>query len=313
MTDKQIYKLCRQYGAMSLKGRSKFVALLPEVAKRSIHRKYGFGSIYEFAAKLCGVSKNVVNEALRVYGKIKDKPDLLKQFKEQGINKVRLVANIATKETDKEWAEKVSTMTKPALETHVRDIRKSHPGMGITENVNSDLSQKQAQKSLFDDLPETSTNDYMSSYTLFKANLDPKTIQQLEIIKAKMGKGTTWNEAFEKILADATPAPKREYKTKASKTKSSKSRNISAKQKREMPDICEVPGCNKPAEVTHHTDRWALTKSHEKLVSLCRDHHELAHRGYLGEENGFKPLIKAIIDPIKTAIDRKMLGYLRGS
>jgi len=309
MTDKEIYDRCCEYGAMSLKGRRKFVTLLPEVAKRGIHRKYGFGSIYEFGAKLCGLSRNVVNESLRVYGKIQDKPELLKQFKEKGVNKVRLVANIATKQTDKLWAEKVGTMTKPALEIHIKDIQNGHPGMGIPKNTNSNLTQQQAQNPLFGEPCEISRNENMSSpRETFTVKLDPKIVQQLKIIKSKMGKDTCWNEVFEKILSDATPEPKREYKQRPHK-----SRSLPAKKQREMPQICEVSGCNKPATINHHTNRWALTKNHKNVKALCKIHHELAHRGYLDEENGLRPLINAVINPIKAAVDKKMLGYLRGS
>ena len=123
-----------------------------------------------------------------------------------------------------------------------------------------------------------------------------------------MGKGTTWNDVLSQLAALAAPAPKREYKQRPHK-----SRPVPAKKRREQPDICEVPGCDEPATEIHHPKRWALTKNHDQLVSLCRGHHELAHRGYIDEKNGMKPLIKAIVDPVKAAIDRKMLGYLKGS
>jgi len=307
MTDKEIYDRCCEYGAMSLKGRRKFVTLLPEVAKRGIHRKYGFGSIYEFGAKLCGLSRNVVNEALRVYGKIQDKPELLKQFKEKGVNKVRIVANIATKQTDKHWAKKVGSMTKPALETHVKDVRNGHPGMGYTEESTSHPSQPQAQDSLFNTSAENSqTKDMSIPRELFSVKLDPKTIQNLKILKSKMKKGATWEDVFCWFIELATPEPKREYKQRPHK-----SRQLPAKQK--MSEICEVPGCNKPATEIHHIDRWSITKNHKNVKALCKSHHELAHRGYLDEENELKPLINAVINPIKAMIDRKMLGYLRGS
>ncbi|MBA4336721.1 hypothetical protein C0416_03020, partial [bacterium] len=71
------------------------------------------------------------------------------------------------------------------------------------------------------------------------------------------------------------------------------SRNIPAKVRREMPKVCEVPGCGRPAEAIHHQNRWAITHKHENLHSLCKAHHELEHQK-------------------KTySVDWKMLRYLR--
>jgi hypothetical protein len=45
-----------------------------------------------------------------------------------------------------------------------------------------------------------------------------------------------------------------------------------------MSRICEIPGCNKPAEEIHHVKPWAIFKKHEELRALCKAHHELAHQ-----------------------------------
>lgn len=305
MKDRDLYNFFRKVGAVNLKNQRMLIAALPEIFSRRLYKKYGYASIHEFGAKLAGLSYNVVNEALRVHEKIKDKPELQKQLISQGLNKIRVVANIATPETDKEWAEKVSTMTKSALEIHVRDIRKSHPGMESLNSAINNSAQQQGQNQLFNDSFESSTVDYMSSYDAFTVKLDPKIIQKLQIIKAKMPKGTTWNDVFAHLAKLAEPKPKREYKQMPHK-----SRNIPAKLKREMPKICEVAGCNKPAIEIHHLDRWSLTKKHDNLKALCKAHHELVHRGYLDEENNLKPLLKAMANPIKALVDQKMLNYL---
>jgi uncharacterized protein YpbB len=54
MSDAKLYQLCQYYGAQALAARRKFVGLLPEVARRHLYLKKGFGSIREFAAKLAG-------------------------------------------------------------------------------------------------------------------------------------------------------------------------------------------------------------------------------------------------------------------
>ncbi|MBU0667766.1 hypothetical protein KJ951_01865 [Patescibacteria group bacterium] len=52
LTDAQLYGLCKEYGARALEARRRFTGLLPEVYKRRLYAKKGFGSIFEFAAKL---------------------------------------------------------------------------------------------------------------------------------------------------------------------------------------------------------------------------------------------------------------------
>lgn len=305
MQDRELYNFYRKTGAESLKCQRRLVAALPEIFKRKLYRKYKFASIYEFAAKLSGLSHRVVDDALYVAKKTYGKPELQRQIMKHGLNKVRVVMNTATPETDHEWAEKVKTMTKSELETHVRDIRKITPGSKNDKDTNNDSPQGTVQNTLFNDIPEPLKVDYMSNYILFKANLDPNTIKKLEIIKTKMGKGTTWNDVFNKLAVPASPKIKRKYKQRAHK-----SRSLPAKKRCEMPEICEVPGCNKPATEIHHVDRWAITKNNKNVKSLCREHHKLTHRGYIDEKNAMKPLIKAVMDPVKQAVDKKMLGYL---
>jgi len=236
------------------------VAAIPEVFKRRLYRKYGFGSIHEFGAKVGGLSHRVVNDAIYVHEKTKDKPELQKQIIKQGLNKVRVVMNIATPGSDKEWAEKVNRMTKAALETHVRD-KKFTPGSKLEEGSSAQLSLDDEQNSLFGTTSGPSTLDYMSSRDPFAVNLDPKVIQQLQILKANMKKGTTWNDVFRELL-------------KNRKQKKQRARGLKAK----CESICEKPSCNKPAIEIHHKNHWAITKKHENLESLCRPHHELEHQ-----------------------------------
>jgi hypothetical protein len=47
----------------------------------------------------------------------------------------------------------------------------------------------------------------------------------------------------------------------------------------EQGDKCSMPGCSKPAEVTHHELPFAMMKTHDpnNLKKLCKAHHELRH------------------------------------
>ena len=43
---------------------------------------------------------------------------------------------------------------------------------------------------------------------------------------------------------------------------------------------CSYPSCFRPSTTLHHTQRFALTKSHnpEFIAPLCAAHHEIAHK-----------------------------------
>lgn len=149
MPDKDLFEYCRSTGLKTRMWKNRFLAALPEVEKRRLYKKRGFCSIYEFAAKLAGVSRNVVDECMRIDKKLTNKPKLKALISENGLNKVRIVAGIAREETQDFWVEKVKLMTKSTLETYIKELRKSHPGMVV--DPTSNIAQEEGQNSLFND------------------------------------------------------------------------------------------------------------------------------------------------------------------
>jgi hypothetical protein len=102
----------------------KCVLILPLVEKERIWVKKGFGSIYEYAAKIAGMSRYKVDDSLRILRRIADKPALMEVARVKGVNAVRPVAVIATKENDEFWAEKACEMGRHTLETFAKDFKK---------------------------------------------------------------------------------------------------------------------------------------------------------------------------------------------
>ncbi len=51
---------------------------------------------------------------------------------------------------------------------------------------------------------------------------------------------------------------------------------------------CAFPGCTKPFKILHHTERFALTKTHnpDTIVPLCSAHEQFAHHGLIHDEKG---------------------------
>src|SRR3989338_4716911 len=126
-SDGKLLKLCSVYGRRSLKWRYKFIGLLPEVYLRKLYEKKGFSSIFEFAAKMAGVSEKQVRRILN-FDERCEKEGLVRMRAllvngEVSVNKLARVLSIATSENEAELVEKSKILPKGALETLVRDVQ----------------------------------------------------------------------------------------------------------------------------------------------------------------------------------------------
>ncbi len=249
MNDNEFYSLFQKRGKNARQAVNEFIAMIPEAYRRRIYIKKGFGSIYEMAAKVGGISRNMVDEVARVDEKLIDMPELRSKIAEVGLSKVKTVANTATKETDHEWAEKITKMTRGALETEIRDSKNPIPGESIP------------------------TTPQLIEFEHFQAKLNPKIILKLKIIKSKIRKGATWNEVFSKLVNLPESRPQ-----KNPKPSNPKKRNIATARRRDLEGKCSIQGCKKPATEIHHKKPWAKFRSHDDLEALCKNHHELAHQ-----------------------------------
>ena len=126
ISDQQLFSLCQKYGEQARRWKQKFAGLLPEVFRRRLFERKGFGSIFEFAAKLAGMSPDQVRLVLNLEKKFEDKPVLKKMLieGEVSINKLARVTSIATAQNEEFLAAQVKLLPKSALETLVRDERK---------------------------------------------------------------------------------------------------------------------------------------------------------------------------------------------
>ena len=95
-----------EYGMNAKEWLRKCALMLPEIERRKIWKKKKFGSIFEYAAKLAGMSKNQVYDALRIVRKVENLPALRRVVEEKGVNAVRAVATIVTEENEMFWAKK---------------------------------------------------------------------------------------------------------------------------------------------------------------------------------------------------------------
>jgi hypothetical protein len=289
----ELQKYSQLVGANARKWKNYFVALLPEVARRGIYKKK-FASITEYAAKVGGVGKKTVEAIFQVEKHVADKPALKELIPEVGLNKIRVIAAIATQENQKELAMKAKTMSKGALEEVARNIKNS--------------------KTLFSQIPpgRNAPREYIGFHMSKKNALELRKFKQ-KLEKEKKQK-LDFNEVLGELLKIAKEDPK---KVSARKTEPGTSRGVGAAQKRDLENTykgcCAFPGCNKPSTQLHHPDRFALNGSHNRIVPLCDTHHELAHQGLI--ENEEKSPNEWFIrqNPDKThpkyKIDQKVMAY----
>ncbi|KKR04971.1 MAG: hypothetical protein UT33_C0015G0028 [Candidatus Peregrinibacteria bacterium GW2011_GWC2_39_14] len=121
--EKSLHEKFVFYGKNVREWTRKCTLLLPEIEKREIWKKHGFANIYEYARILAGMSTNAVSAALWTMRKTENKPELRQIIEEKGISAVRPIANLATPETDKFWAEKAREMSGHTLETYALAAR----------------------------------------------------------------------------------------------------------------------------------------------------------------------------------------------
>ncbi|MDA1061169.1 MAG: hypothetical protein O3B47_05265 [bacterium] len=124
LSDKDLFELCKNHGKNARKWSREFGFLLPEVARRNLHRKKGFESIHQFAAIIGGMSHDVVDRILLLSHQLSEMPKLWNLLRKHGWSKLRVVSTIATRKTEDFWVEKVKILTRPTLMVFVKELKR---------------------------------------------------------------------------------------------------------------------------------------------------------------------------------------------
>jgi len=324
--DQLLHEKFVTYGANAKAWIRKCVLLLPEINRHAIWQKKGFGSIYEYAAKLAGMSRNTVDDALRILEKIEDKPNLRLVAEQKGLGAVRPVATLATSENEKFWARKAAGMSKNTLETYVREYKKQKgfaavpADIDVPNEINSNLNFRPGTE--FQNKEE---NGYvvngrghsgvagaeMATSVTLSMTLDRETAEKLLKLKGQGDWNTLMQELLrlrEEKLAAEEPIPV----VNAKRYIPARIRNHVLQKTNGQ---CAYPGCNKAYNILHHTQRFALERTHDsrKIVALCTAHERLAHHGLIGheEEAPQKWRVQEEADRERMAyvVDRRVMSY----
>ena len=258
MTDEKLYELARLYGRNALVWRQKFMGLLPEVARRGLYERKGFGSIFEFAYKLAGLSEQQVRTALNLEKRFSGLPALRSLLVEGkvSINKLVRVASIATVENEGKLKEALQLLPQKVLETFVRDERCENEN-GLGEPLFGAKSLRAHDLKLSGEVTEKLLGLQEKGLDLNSLLLEFLQKREEEIAQEKV-------EICETLeVAKSRPVPARTQKVLA----------------REHGKKCSIATCKKPAQELHHTQTFALSKRHDPryLAPLCREHHVIAH------------------------------------
>jgi len=367
LSDNELYDLCKEYGKNAKTWMRKFAVLLPEVFKRNLYRKKHFSTIHEFAAMLAGMSYSTTDQILSLDRALEGKPELKGLIERFGWSKIRVVASIATRETDKFWAEKVKELSKGALETYIRGLKiqerrevmnklipeesrlqtnniqfdsRNQNNQYQTLNINNAYKREKTEPGNETELSQIFPWEKLQSENTpnyLRINLDQETELRLRLIRQQLEKEkkepVTFAEAIKFLLDEienlsenkevkqttkhkleqgrqqlkkeqnsqqvtnqntgqnqTDTATQRSYSLSIQPTNS---RYIPAHIRREIQNEyhgkCAFPDCNKPAEILHHTERFALKKQHHPttIKPLCRAHHEIAHATLIKNEQEF--------------------------
>ena len=304
----ELHKKFQEYGKNVRAWIRKCKMLLPQIRDEEVWRKKGFGSIYEYAAKLAGMSRASVDDALWIMDKIQDKPNLQKVAEKKGLNCVRPVANIVTNETDTFWAEKAQKMSRHTLATYVREHKSEHcdpqeleDGCSFEKSRTGPSQKVRTMKSIYMKL-DVKTIERMKKMKGEK-EWDELLNKMLDVVEGlecggghegqkvidEGGDGTGEREVAQESGVD-TQVDRNKEVTKKPKPVNTGRRHVPAKIKKyvtkQTSGLCAYPGCVKPYDILHHTKRFAIDPTHdpETLKPLCKAHERLAHAGLIESE-----------------------------
>ena len=280
MTDEKLYGLCKKYGENALYYRRKFIGLLPEVQRRRLYEKKGFGSIFEFAAKLCGVSEEQVRRVLNLEKKFVGMP-VLKEMLVSGAvstNKLARLASIATPENAEVLAMQAKVLPQKALETLVKDEKTAWVVNGEANGFQTPLFDDKSVRAHIKE-PRLDGDVKQQLNDLQEKGIDINFLIREMLEKREAGISAEKNALGEEERAKADEL----LMATAGGGSKGPSRYVSVKVRKilrqEYGDKCSINGCRRPARQIHHTQRFALAGLHDPryMALMCEEHHKIAH------------------------------------
>jgi len=259
--DEKNHHLFKFYGTKCKEYRQKCIGLLPAIYKSGIYKQKGFESIFEYAAKLAGLSNEVVRRVLSLEERFEETP-LLKDLLIEGkvsIHKLARVASVATAENQEFLAEQVQILPQKAIETLIRDEKnfvRAHK-IEIENKIKTTQLPMESALQLSPEIEAKLLDLQKKGIDINKLLLELLEKHELEIAQEK-----------EKIAATQHDRPSRYIPVGVKKI-----------LQKEHGTKCSIKACNKPSQEIHHTQRFSLSNMHDPhyMAPLCKEHHTIAH------------------------------------
>lgn len=302
MTDKQLYSLCKKYGRRVLEARRRFLGLLPEVNRREMAargrgqswlNKRGFSCVYEFAARLGGVTREQVDRVLCLEKRFVEVPVLHEALVrgEVSASKLARVAGVVNISNAGDVLGLAKNLSYAALNIKVQEIKMEN---GLLE------PEKRAESVCAHALEELGVGAEVAEklMELKRKGLDVNSILSELLARREREMAEEERRLEERIVGKGKPEVKipAEVMTQAegglAKERrpvvdgaGGRSRYVTRAVKRlviaKFGDKCAVSGCGRVAVEWHHLRpfAWGGGQSPGNLQPLCRGHHQLEHSG----------------------------------
>ena len=284
-TAQKLHQEFVQLGGMRHKLKNRMLAILPEIYKSGIYKKYA-GSIVEYAGKFGDIAGTTVIKRLRLEKNLENKPCLKAAIEKVGVHKVALVAKIATAETDKSFAENISNMSRVAVQSLSKELRAaqaSRPQICRAVPRTTKIELDEESTFLLMKL-KAKLGKYLSDREFLKLMLKERAEQEFPQKQGETAppKSITDDAFRELTCANHLSAGEKSVTGDASRyIPSAKKRQIVARTNGK----CSYPNCNSPFQVIHHVNRFSEGKSHDSAIPFCKIHHEFAHNNLIRNEN----------------------------
>ncbi len=212
------------------------------------------------------------------------------------------------------WADKLKNMSKPAVQELSKEVRYKMEMGELSGGVNLNLFEGSSSGNLASGSEKSAnckTTPCAAAPQHIKIDLEGELFFMFLKLKKKYGENLSNREVMKKIFEKNLGEEKievsqsvkvihgdnfscQENKSLAANFECTnqptkkKSRYFSVRLRRsslqKTAGKCSYPGCNRPPQIFHHTDRFANSQNHESLTPICKIHHEFAHNGLIKNE-----------------------------
>lgn len=287
------------YEIISMKNR--LIFLLLQIYEQEIYKKHGCSTIYEYAFKYAKLSKERVQKALRTLRNTENTPEVRAKIETCGLDKVALVAKLATPENQHSYAAHVENMSTATLQAFTKEIRNGSP---VAPKMTIELDEE--MQILFNQLKKKhgiNMSNQQALKVILKSVFEDAFPGRTKSDLIKKGDSVSEDAFSKSVQVDVA----KKGQTVSEDAPSFPSRAIPARTKQEIQQKtngkCAYPHCTKPIETHHHAIPFAFRRSHEDAVGLCEIHHEFCHNGVVRNELKDPENWKLNIKPHKSIYD----------